>query len=108
MRSGRCRWRSTSSSGKRLIAVFCDTELAAKGMVVDWAIHALRGDDGEFAVPPHVHFLITSRTWDRRNAGQWQKSWITSHAQVNALGNVWYELTGMSSLGFSPSEKAAA
>lgn len=93
---------------KRLIAVFCDTELAARGMVVDWAIHTLRGEDGEFAVPPHVHFLITSRTWDRRKAGQWQKPWITTPAQVTALGNAWFELTGMYPLGYAPTAKAAA
>ena len=92
---------------ERLIAAFCDTQLAARGMVVDWAIHALHGDDGEAAVAPHSHMLITGRTFDGPRPGTWQRSWITSPAQVSALGNAWYALTGMYPLGYAPATRVA-
>ena len=85
----------------RLVAEFCDEQLAARGMVVDWAIHTLR-EDGEYTIPPHVHWLITSRTFDRGNRGQWQKAWITTPAQVTELGIAWYELTGLFPTSYAP------
>jgi hypothetical protein len=93
-----------SERWEQLIATFCDDELAARGMVVDWAIHALRGEDGGYTIAPHVHWLITSRTFDGPKPGQWQKAWISSSAQDTALRNAWYRLTGMYPLGY----KAAA
>jgi len=60
------------------------------------------GEDGEYTIPPHVHWLITSRVWDRRNLGQWQKTWITTPAQVTELGIAWYELTGLFPMGYAP------
>ena len=93
---------------ERLIAAFCDTQLAARGMVVDWAIHALDGDDGGFTVAPHCHLLIASRTFDEPRPGTWQRPWITTPAQVTALGNAWYALTGMYPVGYAPTAKVVA
>ena len=93
---------------ERLIAAFCDTQLVNVGIIVDWAIHALQGEDDGVTNPPHVHFLITSRTWDGPRPGTWQRPWITTPAQVTALGNAWYALTGMYPMGYAPATRAAA
>lgn len=91
---------------RRMVVAFCEDQLAARGMVIDWGIHAKRADDGAFTTPPHCHLLITSRTWDRRKPGQWQKAWVTSPAQVKALGDAWYAITGLFPVAYTPSAEA--
>ena len=78
------------------ITAFCEEQFVRGGMVVDWGLHALRDETGEFIIPPHVHFLVTSRAWDRRRAmGRWQLGWFTRKEHVRELESAWYERTGL-------------
>lgn len=42
---------------------FVERELAGRGAVTAWAIHALQGDDGGWIVAPHAHLVTTARHW---------------------------------------------
>ena len=78
------------------VVALCEDYFVAGGMIVDWGIHALADDMGGFTVPPHVHFLVTSRTWDARRAlGRWQRAWYTRNAKVQDLKSAWYKETGL-------------
>jgi hypothetical protein len=58
-----------------LVVGMAQRELAGRGAITAWAVHALEGDDGEWAVKPHVHLIVTARSWrhdhrlGRRHAG---------------------------------------
>ena len=45
-----------------LITSFVERELAAKGRVTAWAIHALAGED-DWIIAPHAHLIVTARGW---------------------------------------------
>ena len=79
---------------------YVERELAAKGAVIAWAVHALAGADDNWIVRPHVHLCVTARGWrtgpskGRRhpawlgwNRAQWRlaTSWRTWTARVKTL-----------------------
>lgn len=78
------QWRS-------LVTHFVERELAAKGMVTAWAIHALEGDGGEWLVHPHAHLIVTARHWrhDHR-LGQRHPAGIGSWGAQRRLERAWY------------------
>ena len=92
---GRAQWRL-------ITAAFCEDQFAAKGMVADWAIHYRDGDVGGTAIAPHMHIVATSRMWDARDPGRWQKAWLATPASVRALADAWYATTGLYPVGYVP------
>lgn len=75
-----------------LVRTFCEIQLASEGMVTDWAIHALRGDDGNWRKLPHCHLLVTTRTWDR-DPGRRQARWFGCEEHERKAADAWYSLT---------------
>ena len=51
---------------RTLVYEFCDDVLVRNGMVADWAIHRLADACGGWTIPPHVHLVITARSWRRK------------------------------------------
>jgi hypothetical protein len=87
-------------SWRNHVVALCEDQFVRGGMIVDWAIHALADDKGGFAVSPHAHFLLTSRTFDRRRAaGRWQPAWYTRSEHVRDLKAAWYKETGLHPIG---------
>ena len=54
--------RVPAAAWRGLITSFVERELAAKGRVTAWAIHALAGEDG-WIIAPHAHLIVTARGW---------------------------------------------
>lgn len=89
-------------SWKLVIDTVCD-ELTARGMVVDWAIHAQPNDGAGGKIKPHVHLLLGSRTWrDGSTFGHHNPAWLTKRADVERLKARWYALTGMFPSDYHP------
>lgn len=65
--------------------------IAVAGPAVAWAIHAKPDDAGGWAVPPHVHLLLTTRVWrhDARH-GETVTSW-SGPAMRSQLHRGWIE-----------------
>lgn len=84
-----------------LIERFLDDHLVVKGMVIDWAIHAKRDDDGGWATHPHVHMIASSRRWrhDIRK-GQRQRTWLFNARQIDHAEDAWLTLTGLQRLPY--------
>ncbi|CAM3231538.1 MobA/MobL protein domain-containing protein [Sphingomonas antarctica] len=74
-----------------LVTNFVERELAAKGLVSAWAIHALEGDDGAWIVRPHSHLIVTARQWrhDCRH-GLRHPAGIGSWGAQARLERAWY------------------
>jgi MobA/MobL family len=78
------------------IAAFIDDQFVYKGMVVDFAIHALRSEDGSWKIWPHIHMLVSLRCWrDDQYKGRRQRSWLISRDQERVLEDAWADLTGL-------------
>ncbi len=84
-----------------LIERFLDDYLVVKGMIIDWAIHAKRDDDGGWATHPHVHMIVSSRRYrnDMRK-GQRQKTWLYNARQLDHAEDAWLTLTGLQRLPY--------
>lgn len=69
--------------------------LVDKGMIVDWAIHCRRSDEG-WTGTPHVHFLASARFWPpngRLGSRQWQ--WLANADQTRTAEDAWLRLVGL-------------
>jgi len=88
-----------ASSWQGLVTGFIERELAAKGAVTAWAIHALRGPDDEWIVKPHAHLVVTARHWrhDCRQ-GQRHPAWIGSWGAQKRLEFEWRRRSGVASM----------
>lgn len=86
----------------RLVERFIDDNLVALGMVVDWAIHARRDEDGGWATHPHVHMIASARRFrnDMRK-GQRQRTWLWNASQIDAAEDAWLAVTGLKPLAFA-------
>lgn len=86
----------------RLVERFIDDNLVVLGMVVDWAIHAKRDEDGGWATHPHVHMIASARRFrnDMRK-GQRQKTWLNSANQIDLAEDAWLAATGLQPLAFA-------
>ncbi len=84
-----------------LVERFLDDHLVVRGMVIDWAIHAKRDDDGGWATHPHVHMIVSSRRYrnDMRK-GQRQKTWLYNARQLDHAEDAWLTLTGLQRLPY--------
>ncbi len=84
-----------------LVETFIDDNLVARGMVIDFALHAKPDSDGGWEVHPHAHLLITTRRWrsDQRK-GQRMRPWLYSKAQLHALESAWLVRTGLAPVDF--------
>jgi hypothetical protein len=82
-----------------LVERFLDDHLVVRGMVIDWAIHAKRDDDGGWATHPHVHMIVSSRRYrnDMRK-GHRQKTWLYNARQTDHAEDAWLALTGLQRL----------
>ena len=85
-----------AASWERVLTSFIDERLVALGMVVDWAIHCVRRDDGTYDVHPHAHLLASARRWksDQRR-GQRMKPWLSCKTQREALEDAWHAASGV-------------
>lgn len=82
------------SGWKQIVLAFCDTVLVKNGMVADWAIHRLAGEQSEWLIAPHVHLVITARAWRvDRNPGRRNLAWFGSARSIEAAGDCWRSLT---------------
>ncbi len=86
---------------QRLIERFIDDTLVARGMVVDWAVHAQRDDDGGWATHPHAHMVVSARRYrqDLRK-GQRQKTWLFNPRQIDNAEDAWLAATGLQRLPY--------
>lgn len=75
---------------KWLVTGFVENELAKRGAVTAWAVHALEGPGGEWIVKPHAHLIVTARRWrhDYRQ-GLRHPAWIGSWAAQKRLESAW-------------------
>lgn len=79
-----------------LIEHYAYRYLVAKGMIVDWAIHAPKGLNGGPPGIPHVHLLATARFWrptGRFGSRQWQ--WLANADQIRTAEDDWFRTLGM-------------
>ena len=85
----------------RLVERFTDETLVVRGMVIDWAIHAKRGDGGGWETHPHVHMIVTARRYrpDMRK-GQRQKTWLYNSSQIDRAEDAWLAMTGLQRLPY--------
>lgn len=86
---------------QRLIERFIDDTLVVRGMVVDFAIHAQRDDQGGWATHPHVHMISSARRYrnDMRK-GQRQKTWLYNARQIDHAEDAWLAVTGLQRLPY--------
>lgn len=79
-----------------LLLGFIERELAGRGAVVAWAIHALQGDDGEWIVKPHFHLVVTLLYWRHRTGrfGKRHPNWLSNRKAHNRLQAAWYRRCG--------------
>lgn len=81
---------------RRLVERYLDDHFVTLGMIVDWAIHAKRGENNEWATAPHFHGLVTARRFrsDLRK-GVRQKTWLFSKSQIDAAEDAWLGAAGL-------------
>jgi MobA/MobL family len=81
---------------RRLVERYLDDNFVTLGMVVDWAIHFKRDEDGALMTRPHFHGLVTARRFraDLRR-GVRQKTWLFTKAQLDAAEDAWLSITGL-------------
>jgi hypothetical protein len=78
------------------VAEWLDNEFVYKGMAVDYALHALRNEDGSWKIRPHAHMLVSLRCWrDDQYKGRRQRSWLVTRDHERALEDAWADLTGL-------------
>ena len=82
-------------SWRAIIQKFCADQLILNGMIVDWGIHARPGEDRPWDTLPHVHLLITARTWrHNRSPGRRHPRWISCEAAQREISDAWLALAG--------------
>lgn len=85
-----------TGSWREIVQNFCFTNLARIGMITDWAIHALPDEHGGWTKVPHVHLLITARSWRTwLSPGKRNPNWIRSKAKIRDMQDSWSELTSI-------------
>jgi hypothetical protein len=78
------------------VAEFMDDQFVYLGMVADYAIHALRNEDGSWKIRPHLHMLVSLRCWrDDQYKGRRQRTWLISRDHERILEDAWANLTGL-------------
>ncbi len=78
------------------IAEWIDNQFVFKGMVVDFAIHALRNHDGSWKIRPHIHMIATLRCWrDDQYKGRRQRTWLVTKEHERQLADAWAKLSGL-------------
>ena len=79
-----------------LLLGFIERQLSGRGAVVAWAIHALRGDDGEWIVKPHFHLVETLLYWRHRNGrfGKRHPNWLSKRRAHHRLQSAWWRRCG--------------
>jgi hypothetical protein len=86
----------TPAEWQRTVERYLDDHFSKLGMVVDWAIHARRDDEGDWAPPPHFHGLVTARRFrDDQRKGQRQRTWLYTKAQIDMAEDAWLAATGL-------------
>jgi hypothetical protein len=86
----------TPDSWRVTIQKFCADQLNSNGMIVDWGIHAFPGEDRLWKTLPHVHLLITARTWRHdRSPGRRHPRWIPGEPAQRGIADAWLALTGL-------------
>ena len=78
---------------RELILQFLDEQMLAKGMIADWAIHALTDREGEWIKKPHVHFITTGRFWKGPRIGQPQLTWFSTVKQRKSAIDAWRNIS---------------
>lgn len=87
---------------QRLVTGFLDDMFVSRGMICEWAAHALRGEGRSWQISPHVHVIATSLSWrNDKRPGKRQKSWLFSADQVAAAETEWLLRTGLTPLTYS-------
>lgn len=87
---------------QRLVTGFLDEMFVARGMICEWAAHALRGEGRSWQISPHVHVIATSLSWrNDKRPGKRKKSWLFSADQVAAAETEWLLRTGLMPLTYS-------
>lgn len=84
----------TVEGWRQIVLAFVEDEIAARGMIADWAIHFQAGEGGAPGIRPHVHILATLRTFDR-DPGRRNIAWFGSERQVRAAAERWSRMTGL-------------
>lgn len=94
--------RTAPGEWQRLIERYIDDSLVSRGMVVDWAVHALSDDSGGWATHPHVHMIVSARRFraDMRK-GQRQRSWLFNASQIDQAEDAWLAITGLQRLPYT-------
>lgn len=94
--------RTAPGEWQRLIERYIDDSLVSRGMVVDWAVHALGDDSGDWATHPHVHMIVSARRFraDMRK-GQRQRSWLFNASQIDQAEDAWLAITGLQRLPYT-------
>jgi hypothetical protein len=84
------------TSWRRLVERYCDDHFVMQGMVIDWAIHFKRNDDGQWTTAPHFRGLVSARRYrnDLRRGAR-QKTWLFTRAQIDAAEDAWLAATGL-------------
>ena len=78
-----------------LVEHYAYRHLVDKGMIVDFAIHARQGADGNPPGTPHVHLLATARFWRSNNrAGSRQWQWLANADQTRTAEDDWFRVIG--------------
>jgi MobA/MobL family len=78
------------------IVEWIDSQFVYKGMVADFAVHALRNDEGSWKIRPHIHMLVTLRCWrDDQYRGRRQRTWLVTKEHERQLEDAWAKLTGL-------------
>ena len=76
---------------QHLVETFAHEELAALGMIADWAIH-YKPDQ----ISPHAHLLVSARSWRKDRApGRKHLRWLASQAAVRSAEDAWIKLSGV-------------
>lgn len=86
------------ASWRALIQSFARSRFCDNGMIVDWAIHALADEGGEWVTVPHVHFVVTARSWrtgSGRRFGLRNRAWFGGGLSRRELVRCWSDLTGI-------------
>lgn len=79
-----------------LVEHYAYRHLVDKGMIVDWAIHHRKGEEGKAPGVPHVHLLASARFWrpgGRFGSRQWQ--WLANADQIRTAEDDWFRAIGI-------------
>jgi MobA/MobL family len=81
---------------KTLVIDYLDEFFVSRGMVCEWAIHALRGDDQGWTVSPHVHVIVTTLGFRQgKRPGKRNRAWLATADQIAAAETEWLRRTNL-------------